>query len=582
MNEFRLLLFLLLFSLELLAQNKDKSKIGIQEVVIVKSYSPSLNEVFKIKTNPRVPDSVYTSKKNVSYKILNVPVISTFQPNKASPLKLKQRKPSSAFNTIFSGAYGNKNQLFLNVSNVTEIDRNQRFGIRFYKDGFSNNINNTLLKSNQNYSDFGLNHNLRSSDYNVNTHFKFTSNINNYYGLSGNSLDTFFLRNINPEIRRNNLKIRTHWNWYNFFLRSFEFQANITSDNFNTVEQQIALKNNFDFDLGAGKLKGELKLFGFNTNFESSYYEKNILEFTQGLGAFDLLWQLYKNNFKIKIGAGASYILGVEKISNNLVYYPQVEFLYEKPGNILLPYLKGNGGVTLNTYSSLTKENPYLAPTSNLIPSFSKYNLNIGIRSRLASVLNFDMGFIFDEIENFNFFERLPFDNENNLISYRLSNSFQSNYLDANLYGFRASIRIDLIKDNFVFFETRYNYYETQKKQILWNIPSLEMNWESQIKLRDFIALSFYGSLWGVRDSSSRPIFFEQSLVDAQAIPPDVDTLPLFFRTSTHISFKITEQFDLFIKARFNSSGIHGRWAYYPEAPLLILGGLTYKFDFQY
>ena len=42
-----------------------------------------------------------------------------------------------------------------------------------------------------------------------------------------------------------------------------------------------------------------------------------------------------------------------------------------------------------------------------------------------------------------------------------------------------------------MFFETRYNYYETQKNQILWNIPSLEMNWESQIKLRDFIALSF-------------------------------------------------------------------------------------------
>ena len=544
--------------------------------------SPSLNEAFKIKSTPKAPDSVKTSKKNISYKILDVPVISTFQPNKASPLKLKQRKLFSPLNTIFSGAYGNKNQLYLNISNVTEIDRNQRFGIRFYKDGFSNNINNTLLKSNQNYTDFGLNHNLRSSDYNVNTHFKFTSNTNNYFGLNSNSWDTFFLRNINPEIRRNNLKIRTHWNWYNFFLRSFTFQANITSDNFNTVEQQIALKNNFDFDLGAGKLKGELKLVGFNTNFESSYYEKNILEFTQGLGAFDLFWQSNKSNLKIKIGAGASYLLGVEKISNRLLYYPQVELLYKKPGNVLLPYFKGNGGITLNTYSSLTKTNPYLAPSSNLIPSFSKYNLNLGIRSRLASVLNFDMGFIFDQIENFNFFERLPFDNDNNLISYRLSNSFQSNYLDAKLYGFKASIRIDLVKDNFVFFETRYNYYETQEKRILWNIPSLEMNWESQVKLRDFIALSFTGSLWGVRDSSLRPIFFEQSLADAQAIPPDIETLPLFFRTSTHISFKITKQFDLFIKARFNSSGIHGRWAYYPEAPLLVLGGLTYKFDFQY
>ena len=252
-----------------------------------------------------------------------------------------------------------------------------------------------------------------------------------------------------------------------------------------------------------------MKIFGFKTNFESSYYEKSILEFTQGLGAIDLFWHSNKSNLNIKIGAGASYILGVDKISNNLVYYPQIELLYKKPGNVLLPYFKGDGGITLNTYSSLTK-NPYLAPSSNLTPSFSKYNLNVGIRSKLASVLNFDMGFIFDQIENFNFFERLPFDNDNNLISYRLSNSFQSNYADTNLYGIKTSIRIDLVKDNFIFFETRYNYYETQEKQILWNTPSLEMNWESQVKLRDFIALSITGSLWGIRDSSLRPIFLNK------------------------------------------------------------------------
>ena len=44
----------------------------------------------------------------------------------------------------------------------------------------------------------------------------------------------------------------------------------------------------------------------------------------------------------------------------------------------------------------------------------------------------------------------------------------------------------------------------------------------------------------------------------------------------------ITKQFDIFFKGRFNSKGIHGRWSYYPEPPLLILGGITYKFDFQY
>ena len=67
-----------------------------------------------------------------------------------------------------------------------------------------------------------------------------------------------------------------------------------------------------------------------------------------------------------------------------------------------------------------------------------------------------------------------------------------------------------------------------EEKQILWNTPSLGMNWESQVKLRDFIALSITGSLWGIRDSSLRSIFFEQSLVDAQAIPP-IKKLFLYF-----------------------------------------------------
>ena len=582
MDKFRLFILLLFCSSILLSQKKDDDKIATEEVIVIKSYTPILNEAFKIKSAPIIPNSVFSPKKNILYKFKDIPVVSTFQPNKASPLKLKQRKASIPFNTIFSGAYGNKNQLYLNVSSVVELDRKQRFGFRFYNDGFSNNLNNTLLKSNQNYTDFGLHHNLRSSEYNVNTHLKFSSNRDNYFGLYKNIWDRFLLNNINPEVIRNNFKFRTHWNWYNFFLRGITFQANITSDNFNTLEQQLALKNDFQIELGPGKLKGELKLIGFNTYFESSFFEKSIQEFTQGLGELDLFWHSNKSDLKIKFGGGIGYLLGVNEISNNIVYYPHIELLYQKPGNTLLPYLKGNGGITFNTYNSLSKENPYLAPTSNLTPSLNKYNLNIGIRSRLASILNFDMGFIFDKIENFSYFERLPYDNKNNLAPFRLSNSFHSNYVDTDLYGFRASIRIDLVKDNFVRFETRYNHFEIEENLTLWNIPSLEMNWESQIKLRDFVALSFNGSLWGVRDSSFRPIFFEQDLVDAQAIPSNTETLPFFFRTSTHITFKISEQFDLFIKGRFNSAGIHGRWAYYPEAPLLILGGLTYKFDFQY
>ena len=238
------------------------------------------------------------------------------------------------------------------------------------------------------------------------------------------------------------------------------------------------------------------------------------------------------------------------------------------------------GGAKLNSYSSLTDVNPYIAPTALLVPTFNKYNIQLGIRSRLASVLNFDFGLIFDEVENYNFYQRLPFDNENELESYRLSNAFESKYLDLSFYGFNASIIINMIKDNFIRFEASYRFFDTQQEEILWNIPSLQANWESQIKWNDHLAFSFKGSMWGDRSAAVRPIFLDQELSSDLLINEEI--LPIFIRSSAHITYKLTKQFDLFFKGRFNSKGIHGRWSYYPEPPFLILGGITYKFDFQY
>ena len=51
------------------------------------------------------------------------------------------------------------------------------------------------------------------------------------------------------------------------------------------------------------------------------------------------------------------------------------------------------------------------------------------MRSRLASVLNFDFGLIFDEVENFNYYQRLPFDNENELESYDYQMHLKANTL---------------------------------------------------------------------------------------------------------------------------------------------------------
>ena len=61
---------------------------------------------------------------------------------------------------------------------------------------------------------------------------------------------------------------------------------------------------------------------------------------------------------------------------------------------------------------TLTELNPYLAPTTPLAPTFNQFNTALGVRSSLAYILNFDLRFIFDKIENFCYFERLPYDSQ--------------------------------------------------------------------------------------------------------------------------------------------------------------------------
>ena len=580
MGRKRLVLFLFLLSMSISYAQKKENSIDTESIVIVKSFTPSLSDAFKIKSNPFISDSISNSKFELVYDLKKIPVISTFEPNKATPLKLKQKILYNPFNTFFSGAFGNKNQLFFNISSLVEIDRSQRFGLNFYKDGFGNDIDNTILRSNQNYNEIGFNHNLRNNQYNVNTQFKFSKSLNNYFGLNENVWDQSFLNSIDPQIRRNNFKVRSNWNLYDYFFNDFVLQANLSTDNFGSIEKQIGLSANFGSELARSNIKGKIKIQGLNTRFVSSYFEKIQEEYSQSLGSLSVFWQNTNKDLRIKIGAGVTYFLGIDQISNNLIYYPEIEIFYQKEENKITSYLNALGGAKLNSYSSLTDVNPYMAPTALLVPTFNKYNIQLGIRSRLASVLNFDFGLIFDEVENYNFYQRLPFDNENELESYRLSNAFESKYLDLSFYGFNASIIINMIKDNFIRFEASYRFFDTQQEEILWNIPSLQANWESQIKWNDHLAFSFKGSMWGDRSAAVRPIFLDQELSSDLLINEEI--LPIFIRSSAHITYKLTKQFDLFFKGRFNSKGIHGRWSYYPEPPFLILGGITYKFDFQY
>lgn len=576
---FLLVIGLIFFSAEAQEQNQTNDTLATQEVLVVKSYTPSLSDAFKITSKPQLPDTLKEREKRLVYKIKPVAVKSTFEPNKATPLKLKKRTSSSPYNTLFSGGLGALKQVYLNTSAVVELDRTQSVGLSFYRDGFNGQFENTLLDNSQSFSEFGMHHNLRSASHNVNTQLLFKGQRNNYFGLYDREWDSFLLNDLAPEINRNYFKLRTHWNWFDSGLRSLTFQANSTGDNFSTAEQQLALGSTFFTTLGSGELKASIDLQGLNSRFDQPYTQGQTQEFTQALGKASLYWLYNDNDLKLKLGAGIAYVEGDETLNSKLNYYPEVEVFYQKKKSVIAPYLKAQGGVQLVSYAASALKNPFLAPITSLQPQFNRYNSSLGIRSSLSTILNFDLGFIYDQVENFQFFKRLPLQIKSDTNAYRLSNAYENAYADLSLYGLRAQLRIDLAKNNYFHFETAYRYFEGEGGQSLYNIPALQMNWKSQFRYKELVTLSFNGEVWGDRPALKHIILQDLS---NQSRYEEEFSLPLFIRSTASITVKLNEQFDAFVNARYTTEGIHGQWSFYQEPNLLFLMGITYKFDFQY
>ncbi len=59
----------------------------MQQVEVTKSYTPSISEVVKLRTAAPSLDTLTIAPKRVQYNFLSIPVLSTFVPNKATPLQ---------------------------------------------------------------------------------------------------------------------------------------------------------------------------------------------------------------------------------------------------------------------------------------------------------------------------------------------------------------------------------------------------------------------------------------------------------------------------------------------------------------
>ena len=89
-----------LYTFSLQAQEEKDKTIETDRVIVVKAYTPTISDAFKVKTIPKLGDSATYQKKELRYSIFSVPVASTFTPAKGRAADIERPKESNCMITM--------------------------------------------------------------------------------------------------------------------------------------------------------------------------------------------------------------------------------------------------------------------------------------------------------------------------------------------------------------------------------------------------------------------------------------------------------------------------------------------------
>ena len=570
--KYTLLTLQLLFSSVLLGQEKQTETVGTQQVTVIKSYTPSLSDVFKIKATPTMNDSLNNQKKLLTYKTLAIPIASTFSPNKATPLRLQKQKQVKTYNTLLAGGLGNNGQLYFDLSTMIKLSRQQSVGMMVFREGYFLNVKNSQLSSTKWHDYLGFNHANKSKYFRVDSQISLKSTRNNFFGVipEGLSTETSYNYNTKPLIIRNSLKFLSDWEWYKSTLKELSFQANITSDNYSSSEQHLVINTSGQI---AKSFSIDLHLEGLNTNFQKDFQFELEQQSQMAKVGSTVQWERLKKKFKLKVGVQFLYYLNENVTSSSLYYFPKINLSYSKPKSNFISYLDIGGDLKFNTYETLSTENPYLAPSVTLSPTHSKYNARLGIQTNAASAVSLDLSLGYDNLDNYPQYQRLRYKLNSNF-SYRFSNAYEVAYLAINQFDLKASTTIDFGNENRFLFSAQYLNYQSKMSSSFLNLPAVTMNFKGQFKVADRFYLNFKTSFLGDRKAIE---WTSGNNEDQQIIQ-----LPAFISSKVNLSYHLSKQWDVFVRGKFTNSDQHARWAYFPENNFLILGGIRYKLNLNF
>lgn len=564
------------------SQKKDEN-IGSEVVNIVKPYTPTISDAFKIKQLPAVEQEVVEPKIPIKFQIFSFPVASTFIPSKGKAADVDKEileKGFSNYVSLGAGTYGTANaEVFL----THQLSKSDYVGGLLQHLSSQGGIGGVLLDNNFYTNALDVTYGSRNRKLSWNADLGIKNQGINWYGLPKYSFfDASVVNKIDEKQVYNTLAIGGKITAKEGFFKQASLQFKHFSDAIGSAENRFFVKPNFDFEVVDQKVKTDFVIDYVGGSFDRRLMAMNSAYKYSSLNlgfSPSILYQ--QDDLSVEIGAKVFYAMSKIDLENNnkIFFYPKVKASYKLVGDILLAYAGAEGNLQQNSYADFVDNNPFVSPTLFIAPTNTKYDLYVGLKGKLANAVAFNVKTSYLNQDN----RALFVNNYFNILStnpngYAFGNSFNVVYDDLKTWSVFGELKADFTKNIAFGINGIFNTFTTNKQNEAWNLPKLQVSsfidFEINEKWSAGAKLFFVGERQDI-DSINNESLFSSFHSGIKTV-----TLDSYFDLNAYVGYKFSKRVHFFLKGNNLANQQYNRWANFPVQGVQILGGATYQFDF--
>ncbi len=571
------ILILFLIATISFSQKKRKDTIGTEVINVVKPYTPTVSDAFKIKSSPEINDSQIGKKKQIEYAIFSIPVASTFTPAKGKAKVLRVDPSAPVYDNFITAGFGNFSTPQVEVFAHTNSTRYNDFGGFLNYHSSKGGIDDVVL--NDDFVDTRLDlfykQEDRDFDWQLNGGLRFQKY--NWYGLpeqinfSQNVID-----GLAETQKYTNVYVGGKLDYKDSFFQGGTTELNYFTDDEGSTEAHLLIQPKIEFPIASEYINANARLEYLKGDFFQNYEGTGNIDYSFFTIGFNPNFEVLRDNLTINLGADILYSTGSADGEESKIYtYPKVTASYILIDQVLTVYAGALGGLHQNTYNSFANENPFVSPTLNIKRTDEQYNAFVGFKGKLASNVGYNFKGFYKSEKDKPLYKLNPTKTEGNIIvtkGYEAGNSFQVLYDDIKTIGGFAEVSVDFSKELKFGGNIEINSYSIDNQAEAWNLPTLKASAFANYNQDKWFAGA---NLFFVGERKDELTFQTPVLTTID----EVLTLGNYVDLNLNGGYKFTDKLTAFIKVNNMFSSSYQKYANFKVQGLQVFGGLTYKFD---